>query len=84
MGICITISDKYFERHLSNFDIISYFIYKHYLIFQSLDMNITSKSEILMQFIIPYLAVTIEPFIFCFAGEYLSIKVSMLFIFIKL
>jgi len=37
-----------------------------------------------MQFIIPYLAVTIEPFIFCLAGEYLSIKVSMLFVFITL
>lgn len=39
-------------------------------------MNMESKAGILIQFIIPYLAVTIEAFVFCFAGEYLSTKVS--------
>lgn len=43
----------------------------------------TSKSGILIQFIIPYLAVIIEAFVFCFAGEYLSTKVIiLLFVFI--
>lgn len=37
-----------------------------------------SKSGIFIQFIMPYLAVTIEAFVFCFAGEYLSTKVSIL------
>ncbi|XP_024879257.1 uncharacterized protein LOC112459412 isoform X4 [Temnothorax curvispinosus] len=40
----------------------------------SLGTNMTSKSAMLIQFIIPYLAVTIEAFVFCFAGEYLSTK----------
>ncbi|XP_025073085.1 uncharacterized protein LOC105423069 [Pogonomyrmex barbatus] len=37
-------------------------------------MNMESKSGILIQFIMLYLAVTMEAFIFCFAGEYLSTK----------
>ncbi|XP_032669824.1 uncharacterized protein LOC116843478 [Odontomachus brunneus] len=40
----------------------------------SLGINMESKSGILIQFIIPYFAVTIEAFVFCFAGEYLSTK----------
>ncbi|KAL6254515.1 hypothetical protein P5V15_014568 [Pogonomyrmex californicus] len=40
----------------------------------SLDMNMESKSGILIQFIMPYLAVTMEAFVFCFVGEYLSTK----------
>lgn len=34
------------------------------------------KSGLLIQSIIPYIAVTLEAFVFCFAGEYLSTKVS--------
>jgi len=49
---------------------------------QSLDMNTESKSGIIIQFIIPFLAVTIEAFVFCFAGEYLSTKVSKLRLFL--
>ncbi|XP_012063167.1 PREDICTED: odorant receptor 4-like [Atta cephalotes] len=45
-----------------------------FMVVISLDMNMTSKFEILVQFIIPYFAVTIEAFVFCFAGEYLSTK----------
>ncbi|XP_011694609.1 PREDICTED: odorant receptor 13a-like [Wasmannia auropunctata] len=45
-----------------------------FMVVISLGMNMTSKSGILIQFIIPYFAVTIEAFVFCFAGEYLSSK----------
>ncbi|XP_011065196.1 PREDICTED: odorant receptor 22c-like [Acromyrmex echinatior] len=45
-----------------------------FMVVISLGMNMTSKFEILVQFIIPYFAVTIEAFVFCFAGEYLSTK----------
>ncbi|EZA57549.1 ObirOr5-V23 [Ooceraea biroi] len=40
----------------------------------SLDMNTEGKSGVIIQFIIPSVAVTIEAFVFCFAGEYLSTK----------
>lgn len=43
---------------------------------QSLDVSTESKSGVIIQFFIPYLAVTIEAFVFCFAGEYLSTKVG--------
>ncbi|XP_024879255.1 odorant receptor 22c-like isoform X2 [Temnothorax curvispinosus] len=45
-----------------------------FMVVISLGTNMTSKSAMLIQFIIPYLAVTIEAFVFCFAGEYLSTK----------
>lgn len=47
-------------------------------------MNMTSKFGILVQFIIPYFAVTIEAFVFCFAGEYLSTKVGMQLLFLSI
>jgi len=53
-----------------------------YIYVQSLDMNTESKSGVIIQFIIPFLAVTIEAFVFCFAGEYLSTKVSILHLFL--
>lgn len=75
----------YFYADLFNSDIIyNIILSKHYLIFQSLSLNMTSKSGILIQFIIPYLAVIIEAFVFCFAGEYLSTKVNMLLLSIFL
>ncbi|XP_019699256.1 uncharacterized protein LOC105188334 isoform X3 [Harpegnathos saltator] len=40
----------------------------------SLSTDMDGKSGILIQSIIPYIAVTLEAFVFCFAGEYLSIK----------
>lgn len=43
---------------------------------QSLGTDIEGKFGILIQSIIPYVAVTLEAFVFCFAGEYLSSKVS--------
>ncbi|KAL6429664.1 hypothetical protein ACFW04_007529 [Cataglyphis niger] len=46
-----------------------------FMVVISLDKNIESKSGIFIQFMMPYIAVTIEAFVFCFAGEYLSIKV---------
>ncbi|GAB1863032.1 Odorant receptor [Camponotus japonicus] len=45
-----------------------------FMVIISLGMNIESKSGIFIQFMMPYLAVTIEAFVFCFAGEYLSTK----------
>ncbi|KAH0956626.1 OrV8 [Eciton burchellii] len=45
-----------------------------FMVVISLDMNTESKSGVIIQFIIPFLAVTIEAFVFCFAGEYLSTK----------
>ncbi|XP_014487849.1 PREDICTED: odorant receptor 67c-like [Dinoponera quadriceps] len=45
-----------------------------FMVVISLDTNTESKSGVMIQFIIPYLAVTIEAFVFCFAGEYLSTK----------
>ncbi|XP_011862388.1 PREDICTED: odorant receptor 67c-like [Vollenhovia emeryi] len=36
--------------------------------------NMTSNSGVLTQCIIPYLAVTMEAFVLCFAGDYLSTK----------
>lgn len=75
-----TSGNIFFYADLFKSDIIyciSYYL-KDYLIFQSLSMNMTSKSGMLIQFIIPYLAVIIEAFVFCFAGEYLSTKVNML------
>lgn len=45
---------------------------------QSLGTGMEGKSGILMQSIIPYVAVTLKAFIFCFAGEYLSSKVSII------
>ncbi|KAF3054432.1 Odorant receptor 199 [Nylanderia fulva] len=45
-----------------------------FMVVISLGMNTESKSGIFIQFVIPYLAVTIEAFVFCFAGEYLSTK----------
>ncbi|XP_039310437.1 odorant receptor 22c-like isoform X1 [Solenopsis invicta] len=45
-----------------------------FMVVISLSMNITSKSGILIQFIIPFCAVTMEAFVFCFAGEYLRTK----------
>lgn len=43
---------------------------------QSLGTDMEGKFGILIQSIIPYIAVTLEAFVFCFAGEYLSSKVS--------
>ncbi|KMQ97904.1 odorant receptor 2a [Lasius niger] len=40
----------------------------------SLGTDMENKSGILIQSIIPYIAVTLEAFVFCFAGEYLSSK----------
>ncbi|EZA57548.1 ObirOr5-V22 [Ooceraea biroi] len=40
----------------------------------SLGTDMEGKSGILIQSIIPYIAVTLEAFVFCFAGEYLSSK----------
>ncbi|XP_011694608.1 PREDICTED: odorant receptor 85b-like [Wasmannia auropunctata] len=40
----------------------------------SLGTDVEGKSGLLMQSIIPYIAVTLEAFVFCFAGEYLSTK----------
>ncbi|XP_036141361.1 uncharacterized protein LOC105828997 [Monomorium pharaonis] len=40
----------------------------------SLGTNIEGKSGLLIQSIIPYIAVTLEAFVFCFTGKYLSIK----------
>ncbi|GAB1863033.1 Odorant receptor [Camponotus japonicus] len=45
-----------------------------FMIVISFDMNMENKSGVFTQFIIPYLAVSAEAFIFCFAGEYLSTK----------
>lgn len=49
---------------------------------QSLGTDIEGKSGILIQSIIPYVAVTLEAFVFCFAGEYLSSKVSIIPLFL--
>jgi len=49
---------------------------------QSLGTDIEGKSGILIQSIIPYVAVTLEAFVFCFAGEYLSSKVSIILLFL--
>lgn len=77
-------SRMFFYANIYSILILSYINRKHYLIFQSLGMNMTSKFGILIQFIIPYFAVTIEAFVFCFAGEYLSTKVGkhVAFVFI--
>ncbi|XP_039310436.1 odorant receptor 67c isoform X3 [Solenopsis invicta] len=40
----------------------------------SLGTGVEGKSGLLIQSIIPYIAVTLEAFVFCFAGEYLSTK----------
>ncbi|XP_011862394.1 PREDICTED: odorant receptor 13a-like isoform X2 [Vollenhovia emeryi] len=40
----------------------------------SLGMDVEGKSGLLIQSIMPYIAVTLEAFVFCFAGEYLSTK----------
>ncbi|XP_018364902.1 PREDICTED: uncharacterized protein LOC108762413 [Trachymyrmex cornetzi] len=40
----------------------------------SLSTNVEGKSGLLIQSIVPYIAVTLEAFVFCFAGEYLSTK----------
>ncbi|XP_067206905.1 odorant receptor 13a-like [Linepithema humile] len=45
-----------------------------FMIVISLGTDMEGKSGILMQSIIPYIAVTLEAFVFCFAGEYLSSK----------
>ncbi|XP_072750311.1 odorant receptor 22c-like [Anoplolepis gracilipes] len=45
-----------------------------FMVVISLDMNMESKSGVFIQFVMPYLAVTTEAFVFCFAGEYLSTK----------
>ncbi|EFN71826.1 Putative odorant receptor 24a [Camponotus floridanus] len=45
-----------------------------FMIVISLGTDIEGKSGILIQSIIPYVAVTLEAFVFCFAGEYLSSK----------
>ncbi|XP_011148031.2 odorant receptor 4-like isoform X2 [Harpegnathos saltator] len=45
-----------------------------FMIVISLSTDMDGKSGILIQSIIPYIAVTLEAFVFCFAGEYLSIK----------
>ncbi|XP_067206903.1 odorant receptor 22c-like [Linepithema humile] len=40
----------------------------------TISLDFETKSGILIKFVIPYLAVTIEAFVFCFAGEYLNTK----------
>ncbi|XP_072750302.1 odorant receptor 82a-like isoform X2 [Anoplolepis gracilipes] len=45
-----------------------------FMIVISLGSEMEGKTGILMQSILPYVAVTLEAFIFCFAGEYLSFK----------
>ncbi|XP_029663520.1 odorant receptor 22c-like [Formica exsecta] len=45
-----------------------------FMVVISLDKNMESKSGVFIQFMMPYIAVTIEAFVFCFAGEYLSTK----------
>ncbi|XP_039310435.1 odorant receptor 67c isoform X2 [Solenopsis invicta] len=44
------------------------------MIMISLGTGVEGKSGLLIQSIIPYIAVTLEAFVFCFAGEYLSTK----------
>ncbi|XP_032669831.1 odorant receptor 13a-like [Odontomachus brunneus] len=45
-----------------------------FMIVLSLATDMEGKFGILIQSIIPYFAVTLEAFVFCFAGEYLSTK----------
>lgn len=54
---------------------------------QSLGADMEGKFRMLLQsihdrFIIPYIAVSLEAFVFCFAGEYLSSKVSIILLFL--
>ncbi|XP_018047594.1 PREDICTED: odorant receptor 4-like [Atta colombica] len=44
------------------------------MIMISLSTDVEGKSGLLIQSIVPYIAVTLEAFVFCFAGEYLSTK----------